>query len=65
MSGSFKDGAEKSSWDIQKTLKGSYQILHDTPARREDYETVTNSNLYPKNFCATRWVENKCCRSSC
>ena len=49
LSGSFKTGAEKSSWDIQKTLKGSYQILHDTPARREDYETVTNSNLYPKN----------------
>ena len=21
---------------------------------------LTNSNLYPKSFCATRWVENKC-----
>ena len=60
VSGSFKTGAEKSSWNISETLKGSYQILHDTPARREDYETVNDSKLYPKFFCATRWVENKC-----
>ena len=37
VSGSFKTGGEKSSWNISETLKGSYQILHDTPVRREDF----------------------------
>ena len=59
MSGSLKTGTEKTSWKLSKTLKGSYQIFHDSPARREDYEEVTESSTYPKFFCATRWVENK------
>ena len=39
-------------------LKGAYQLLHDTPARREDCETITKSVPYP-HFCSTRWVENR------
>ena len=52
--GSFKTGAEKTGWNLKALLKGSFQILHDTPGRREDYETVTGSNKYPLFFCATR-----------
>ena len=52
--GSFKTGAEKTGWNLKALLKGSFQILHDTPARREDYEKVTGSNKYPLFFCATR-----------
>ena len=52
--GSFKTGAEKTGWNLKALLKGSFQILHDTPARREDYEKVTGSNKYPILFCATR-----------
>ena len=42
--GSLKTGAEKSNWDIKKLLKGAYTMLHDTPARREDYESITTSS---------------------
>ena len=39
--GVFKTGAESTSWNIRKALHGSYQILHDSPARRDDFETTT------------------------
>ena len=28
-------------------------------ARRDDYENITGSNVFPKQFCITRWVESK------
>lgn len=59
LSGAFKTGAEKVDWKILKTLKGSYQIFHDCPTRREDYTLVTGSNSFPQFFSATRWLENK------
>ena len=52
--GAFTTEAESTSWDIRKTLHGSYQILHDSPASRDDFETITASDIYPFNFCATR-----------
>ena len=53
--GAFKTGAESISWKIRKTLHGSYQILHDSPARRDDFKTITtSSDIYPFNFCASR-----------
>ena len=52
--GSFKTGAEKTGCNLKVLLKGSLQILHDTPARIEDYEKVTRFNKYPLFFCATR-----------
>ena len=36
--GSFKTGAEKTGWNLKALLKGSFQILRDTPVRREDYQ---------------------------
>lgn len=57
--GAVKSGIEKTSWNIKETLKGAFYLLHDSPARREDFEVVTMSNKYPLYFCATRWVENK------
>ena len=52
--GAFKTGAESASWNIRKTLHGSYQILHDSPAHRDDSETIAASDIYPFSFCATR-----------
>ena len=57
--GSFKHAFEKTSWKMKGLLKGSFVILHDTPARRADYITITKSELFPLFFCATRWVEDK------
>ena len=59
INGAFRTGAEATSWDIKGTLKGIFQILHESPARREDYESVTGAKSYPLYFCATRWVESK------
>ena len=50
----FQTRAESTSWNTRKTLHGLYQILHDSPARRDDFETITAFDIYPFNFCATR-----------
>ena len=34
--------------------------MHDSLGRREDFQVVTKSNVYPQRCCATRLVENKC-----
>ena len=46
----FKTGVEKADWCIKNTLKGSFQILHDTPARRSDYSSITGSDIFPLFF---------------
>ena len=43
------------SWDIESFLRSAYQLFKDTPARREDYTSVTS---FPLKFVAHRWVEN-------
>ena len=55
----FKTGSGKSSWDIHKILKGAFKLLHDSPARWEDYFNLTGSEKYPLQFCGARWVEDK------
>ena len=56
---SLETGVTKSGWNLKKLLKGAHRILHDTPARREDYFNITGSTKYPLPFVATRWVEDK------
>ena len=55
----FQTGATTTCWNIKGTLKAIYKLLHDSPARRADYISVTGSTLFPFSFCATRWVEDK------
>ena len=57
--GAFKSGFESTDWEMKKVLKGCYQILHDSPARRVDYITITKSNKFPLAFCSTRWIEDR------
>ena len=33
-------------------------LFKDSPARREDYTSVTGSNSFPLDFCRHRWLEN-------
>ena len=55
----FKSGAEKNGWNIKSIfIKAAYTILHDTPARREDFISVRGEERFPLFFCATRWVED-------
>ena len=57
--GAFKTAFEKTEWAIKGIIKGCFVILHNTPARRADFITVTSCGLFPLFFCATRWVEDQ------
>ena len=45
--------------EIYILLKSGYQILHDSPARRDDYISITKSFKFPLAFYSTQWVEDK------
>ena len=55
---SFRAGFEAAQWNLNSFLTSLYFLFHDTPARREDYFLITNSNVLPLKFCPHRWVEN-------
>ena len=57
--GALKTAVESTSWKIKQTLKGIWQILDESHARREDFENVSGTNRYSLFFCPTRWVESK------
>ena len=57
--GAFKSGIEATDWGIKATMKGCFQLLHDSPAWRADFVSVTGYELFPMFFCATRWVEDR------
>ena len=54
--GSFKAACEKTEWNIKSLLKSSFQIFKDSPARRDDYISITGSTEFPSQFCAVRYV---------
>ena len=58
--GAFQAGAVASDWGLKGVLKGVFNLLHDSPARCDDFISVTGGTLFPMNFCETRWVEDKC-----
>ena len=58
--GSIKTG-EKASWSVGKILKAMDGILQDSPARRETFEIVTETNEYPLPYCGNRWSEDENC----
>ncbi|XP_059922920.1 uncharacterized protein LOC132469020 [Gadus macrocephalus] len=53
---SFKCGF--TVWQLDKLLRAMHTLFHNTPAKREDYITVTKSSVFRLSFCAHRWVEN-------
>ena len=52
--GSFRTGAEASGWSIKQLLKSCHQILKDSPARRDDFISITGCSKFPLSFCSTR-----------
>ena len=54
--GSFKTACFKTEWDIKRLLKSCFQVFKDSPARREDYISITDSSDFPLQFCTTRWA---------
>ena len=57
--GAFKSGFESTDWEMEVLLKSCYQVLHDSPAPRDDYVSIKKSTKFPLAFCCTRWVEDK------
>lgn len=45
--GAFKCGMEAVSWDVGKVLKAICQLFHDSPARREIYSRICESEDFP------------------
>ena len=41
--GAFKSGFKSTGWEMKILLKSCYQILHDSPAHRDDYISITKS----------------------
>ena len=56
--GSFKTGIEKSELEIKSPIKASFTVLHDSPARQDGHESVTESSKFPLFSCAVRWTED-------
>jgi hypothetical protein len=53
---SFKSGF--SVWQLEKVLRALHTLFHNTPARREDCCSLTESSVFPLPFCGHRWIEN-------
>ncbi|XP_063736841.1 uncharacterized protein LOC134862726 isoform X2 [Eleginops maclovinus] len=44
--------------NVDKILRALHTLLHNVPARREDYEKTTRSTRFPLTWCGHRWLEN-------
>ena len=45
--------------DCEKLLHSCWQIFHDSPARRDDFITITDNTVFPSTFCDAREVGSK------
>ena len=45
--GAFKAGLQESGWDIHKILKAVWKIIQDSPARRETYSIIDETDVFP------------------
>ena len=57
--GAFRTGVQKTKWGVDDLLKALYNMFPNSPAKREDYTKVTESNVFPLPFCGTRWIEDR------
>lgn len=55
----FRTGSEATGWDIEHVISSAYILLHDCPARVEDYFATTGATVLPCKFCKHRWLENE------
>ena len=48
--GAYKTSAESTNWELKKILQGTFTLLHDLPAGRDDYISLTGSNTFSLFF---------------
>ena len=56
--GAFQPSVKTTGWEIEKFFKGLWRLFHDSPARRDTYIAMNQSDQSPLMFCQTRWVED-------
>ena len=54
--GACKTSAQKSGWDIHKTLTAMWKIFQDSPARRETYSRTNETDVRTKVIIITIFV---------
>ena len=57
--GAFRNGMKQTNWGIDLLLKSLHSLFNETPARREHYTNITESEVFPQQFCGHRWLEDK------
>ena len=63
--GAFQSGCLKSGWKVKESLKGAFNLFKDSPARREDYAEICNTEEWPLKFCSHRWIEDLAVAERC
>ena len=56
--GAFTTAIKGTGWGLAKLLRALWYLFHDSPARRDDFQSITKSNVFMLQFCSTRWVED-------
>ncbi|CAN7985972.1 unnamed protein product [Ixodes hexagonus] len=58
MHNAYRAGITASKWGIDCLLSSLSTLFEGSPARREDFSTVTGQETFPLKFVAHRWLEN-------
>lgn len=52
--GAFRTGHKANGWN----LNAVFRAFKDSPARRADFISITDTSNLPLKFCQVRWIEN-------
>ncbi|CAN7940621.1 unnamed protein product [Ixodes hexagonus] len=58
MHNDYRTGITASKWGIDCLLSSLSALFEGSPARREDFSTVTGQETFPPKFVAHRWLDN-------
>lgn len=58
LNNAFKHGEKSTGWNICGILTSLYWLFKDSPARREDFSSISSDKKFPVKFCNYRWLEN-------
>lgn len=55
LNNAFLAGCTASKWDLEGLLSSAYYLFKDSPARRDDFKSVSKASLFPLKFCRHRY----------
>ena len=56
--GAFETGMTSNQWEIGKILKSTFKLFNKSPARKDLYITISNSNVFPKPLVLLNFLKN-------